>query len=331
MKALCVTANRELELRDIPLPKTAAPGHVLVDLAASAINHGDKTFLRMPNAAGSALATGEYDVWGASAAGRVVAIGAGVPEAYLGAQVAVYRSLKRTPQTLGLWCERAHVHAGTCLMLPEHVQAMDYCGSLVNVVTAYAFLEEMALEGHRGIIVTAGNSATGYAMAALVRERNIPAIFLVRNEEAREMLLRAGVEHVLVTAQGYNGPLAALAEELQTTAVFEGVGGALPGQLAPHLPMHSTMYFYGFLGGATSFSLTSMLFMTKNITLKRFSNFESSTVKDPQRLEQAKSMLANVIENPLFRTMLGARFTYAQIDGAMAYSGINGGKAILVP
>jgi len=125
--------------------------------------------------------------------------------------------------------------------------------------------------------------------------------------------------------------LAALAQELQTTAVFEGVGGALPGQLAPHLPMHSTIYFYGFLGSATPFSLTSMLFMTKNLTLKRFSNFESATVKDPQRLQQAKSMLTNVIDDPLFRTTLGARFTHAQIDEAMTYSGINGGKAILVP
>jgi len=331
MKALCVNASRELQLRDIPLPQTADPEHVLVELVGSAINHGDKTFLRMPGIAGTALSASEYDVWGASAAGRIVAVGAGVTEAYRGAQVAVYRSLKRTPQTLGLWSERAHVHVGTCLILPEHVQAIDYCGSLVNVMTAYAFLEEMTLDGHRGVIVTAGNSATGYAMAALVRERRIPAIFLVRNDAARETLRRAGVEHVLVTAEGYTERLAVLAAELQTTAVFEGVGGSLPGQLAPYLPMHSTIYLYGFLGGQEPFLLTSMLFMTKNLTLKRFSNFESATVKDPLRLEQAKSMLTNIIDDPLFRTTLGARFTYAQINDAMADSGMSGGKAILLP
>jgi NADPH:quinone reductase len=62
----------------------------------------------------------------------------------------------------------------------------DYCGSLVNVITAYAFLQEIAAEGHKGIIVTAGNSATGYALASLARKRNAPAIFLVRSVAAAE-------------------------------------------------------------------------------------------------------------------------------------------------
>lgn len=331
MKALCVTPSRELELRDIPRPEVAESGHVLVEIVASAINHGDKTFLRMPGVAGSASAASEFDVWGASAAGRVLAVGAGVPASYLGAQVAVYRSIRRTPRTLGLWSERAHVHFASCLIIPEQVQAMDYCGSLVNVLTAYAFLEQMTLEGHRGVIITAGNSATGYAMAALVQKRGIPAIFLVRNEAARVALLRAGVEHVLVTEGGYGEELAALAEQLHATAVFEGVGGALPGQIAAYLPMNSTIYFYGFLGGPAPFALTSALFMTKNLSLKRFSNFESATVRDEQRLQEAKSMLAEIISDPLFRTTLGATFTFAQVDDAMAYAGVDGAKAILVP
>ena len=77
MKAICVTPGRELEVRDIPAPSAPAPGHVLIDMDASAINHGDKTFLRMPTAAGNAFSLGQHDVWGASGAGRVVAVGAG--------------------------------------------------------------------------------------------------------------------------------------------------------------------------------------------------------------------------------------------------------------
>ena len=41
MKAICVTPGRALEVRDIPRPEEAAPGHVLVEMIASAINHGD--------------------------------------------------------------------------------------------------------------------------------------------------------------------------------------------------------------------------------------------------------------------------------------------------
>lgn len=330
MKAICVTPERELEVRDIPTPDTPAPGHVLIDMDASAINHGDKTFLRMPMAAGKSLALGQHGVWGASGAGRVVAVGAGVPEEYTGKQVAVYRSLDRSPESVGLWCERAHVPYTACLILPDHVRTRDYCGSLVNVMTTYAFLEEIASAGHKGVIVTAGNSATGYALASLARSRNIPAILLVRTTAARDALSRLGVEHVIVTTEGFNERLRVLSIELEATAVFDGVGGDLLTSIAPDLPMNSTIYFYGFLGGAAPFSIQSVLFMMKNLRMKRFSNFESRTVKERAKLVAALKTLEGVIDDPMFTTRIGKEFHRDQIDLAMAYESADGAKAVLV-
>jgi NADPH:quinone reductase len=330
MKAICVTPTRDLEVRDIPTPNEPAPGHVLIDMEASAINHGDKTFLKVPAAAGNPLTLGHYDVWGASGAGRVVAVGAGVPVEYAGKQVAVYRSLSRSPETIGLWCERAHVPFTTSLILPEHGLARDYCGSLVNVMTAYAFLDEIAEAGHKGVVVTAGNSATGYALACLARRRNVPAIFLVRSEAAREELLHLGAEHVLVTDEGCVETLGGLAAELGATAVFDGVGGELTGTIAASLPMNSTVYFYGVLGGAGAVSIPSALFMMRNLTLRRFSNFESRTVKDQARLVAALKALEEVIEDSMFRTRVGKEFGFGEIELAMAYGVGGGSKAVLV-
>jgi len=139
--------------------------------------------------------------------------------------------------------------------LSDHVRPRDYCGSLVNVITAYALLQEIAGEGPEGIIVTAGNSATGCALASLARRRNVSAVFLVRST-AKEALQQQGAEHVIVTAEGdFENRLGVLADELGTTAVFDGVGGDLIGRIAPSLPMNSTIYFYGFLGGAVPVSL----------------------------------------------------------------------------
>ncbi|WP_144150252.1 alcohol dehydrogenase catalytic domain-containing protein [Paraburkholderia sp. BCC1885] len=331
MKAICVTPSRELEVRDIPMPAEAAPGHVLIDMEASAINHGDKTFLRMPNAAGNPFALGQHDVWGASGAGRVVAVGAGVSAHYAGKQVAVYRSLSRSPQSIGLWCERAQVPYTACLILPDQVHAKDYCGSLVNVMTAYAFLEEIGEAGHRGVIITAGNSATGYAMAALARSRKLPAIFIVRTDAARESLIRSGAQYVLVsTREGFTDALGKLSAELGTTAVFDGVGGDLAGKIAPCLPMNSTLYFYGFLDGATPVAIPTVLFMMKNLIMRRFSNFESRTVKEPAKLVAALTALESLIDDPLFTTKIGKTFSYDQIDQAMAYESREGAKAVLV-
>jgi len=330
MKAVCVTPERGLEVRDITGLHEAAAGHVLVDMAASAINHGDKTFLTMPMAASSAVTVRRDDVWGASGAGRVVAIGAGVPTHYMGKQVAIYRSLGKSPESVGLWCERAQVPYTSCLILPDHVRAKDYCGSLVNVVTAYAFLEEIAEAGHKGILVTAGNSATGRALAALARGRNVPAIFLVRTTAAAQALRLAGAEHVIVTDNDFTKQLGALSAELSTTAVFDGVGGDLPGTIAACLPINATIYFYGFLGGNSTFSISSVFFMMKNLTMKRFSNFESRTVKEEAKLTAMLTVLEELIDDPMFTTKIGKEFRYDQIALAMAYASHEGAKAVLV-
>jgi NADPH:quinone reductase len=109
VRALCVTDDRALELRDIPTPTEPPPGYLLVDIQTAAINHGDKTFLRNPAAAGNVPAVRLNEVWGASASGRVIAAGAGVPRAYESRPVAIYRSLQR-----GLPDEQQLLHHPLC-------------------------------------------------------------------------------------------------------------------------------------------------------------------------------------------------------------------------
>ncbi|ETN86616.1 alcohol dehydrogenase catalytic domain-containing protein [Paraburkholderia silvatlantica] len=332
MKAICVTPERALALRDIPAPNQPAPDHVLIDIEASAINHGDKIFLRMPAAAGNALAASQHDVWGVSAAGRVVAAGAGVPARYTGKRVAVYRSLNRSPDNIGLWCETAQVPYTSCLILPDDVGALDYSGSLVNVITAYAFLETIAEAGHRGVIATAGNSATGLALAALARQRGMPVILLVRNQATQADLLRQRAQYVLVTTEeDFADTLSKLSTELGATAVFDGVGGGLTSQIAAHLPIRSAIYIYGTMGGPGALTVSAPLFLMKDLSMQRFSNFESRTVREPEKLTAALSALESVIADPVFRTRAGRVFCFDQIEEAMAFEAADGGKAILVP
>ena len=79
MNGLCVTENGGLELRRVPLPTEAAPGHLLIRVIASGINGGDKAFLSMAKVPGT-IAMSRHEIWGVSLAGEVVAVGAGVPE-----------------------------------------------------------------------------------------------------------------------------------------------------------------------------------------------------------------------------------------------------------
>jgi NADPH:quinone reductase len=331
MKALCVTESRKLEVREVPTPTEPPSGHILVEIVASGVNHGDKAFLSRP-AMTSGLNTSLHDIWGVSASGRVRAIGNDVPAEFADKNVALYRSLTPSPHIVGVWSEQAVVPYTSAVILPESVAVEDYCGSLVNAMTGYAFLEEIVSDGHQGVIATAGASATGLAIAAIARRKKIPFLALVRSEKSREQLRGFGVDHVLsIETEDFESRFGKLAAELGTTAVFDGIGGELTNRIAPHLPVNSTVSFYGFLGGATPISIPSALFLAKSLVMKGFSNFNSKTVKDPQKLRAAQTALAEMIADPMFRTRRGKAFGLDQIEEAIAYEAKPGAKAILTP
>ena len=331
MQAVVVTPSRELEVREVSTPSAAPDGHLLVEIDSAAINHGDKFFLKMP-ASALGLNGSKDGIWGASAAGRVLAAGDGAAADYVGKNVAIYRSLTPSAEIIGLWSERAVVPVTSCVILPEELSMAEYSGSLVNAITAHAFLEEIASEGRAGVIVTGGRSATGLALGALARRKSISVLFLVRSARAAEALRGLGFEHALVTSDaGFDSDFERLAAELNTTAVFDGVGGEIVSRIAPRLPRNSTVWFYGLLAGAMPVAVASGVFMAKNLTMKPFSNFASATVRDSAKLQKALSYLHEMIADPLFRTKVGRTFRLDEIREAMAYETAPGAKAVLLP
>ena len=330
MKAICVVRERELEVREIPQPAAPADEHLLVEIEACAINPGDKYFLANP-AERAAFPT-DNDVWGASGVGRVVGVGKNVPSNFKDKRVAIYRSLVRTPETMGLWCEIAQVPYLSCVILPDNVEALDYAGSLVNVMTAFAFLKQIEDDGHKGVITTAGSSATGRALLELARVKNIPAIALCRTSSQKEELTKLGFSGSLVSSEeGFESAFQTLARELGTTAVFEGVGGEIVTRIAPLVPMNTTFYFYGFLAGPQAFSLPSILMMQKGLVMRSFSNFMTRTVQDRNLLTASMTELSGVIDSPSFHTKIAKQVKFDEIQDAIKFQGVNGAKCLLIP
>jgi NADPH:quinone reductase len=77
-------------------------------------------------------------------------------------------------------------------------------------------------------------------------------------------------------------------------------------------------------------SLSTMQFMAKNLVMKRFSNFESPTVKHSKRLEAALTELQGQIADPLFQTRVGEKFAFDRIEAAMRFEAVPGAKAVLI-
>lgn len=141
-----------------------------------------------------------------------------------------------------------------------------------------------------------------------------------------------GLEHVIATdSEGFEDKLGQLAETLGATAVFDGLGSALINRIAPHVPVSTEVYIYGTLDASVPVTIASRLFLRRNLAVKRFSNFNSATAKNPARLTAAMAELRDVIADPLFVTRIGRAFRFEEIDAAMAYRGAFRARAILIP
>ncbi|MDP9076931.1 MAG: zinc-binding dehydrogenase [Bacteroidota bacterium] len=324
-----ILSNKAVKLQQVPQPIKAEPEHLLVKMSACAINPGDKAFISRPLPAGAVH--GLYNVYGVSGVGTVIGAGAGVPNDYAGKNVVIYRSLKTSPHILGTWSEYAQVHFLNCVTLPDDVNMDEYSGSLVNIITPYAFLKQIREEGHKGIISTAGNSATGIAMLGICLAYNFPLISIARTEKGKEELQALGAEHVLAQSEAaFQQHLNEVAELLSATAIFDGVGGSILNEMIDIIPNNSTIYSYGYLGGATSLSLHTSVLM-RGITLRGFGNFRSKTVQDPQLLKIALKDIGGMIHQPHFKTKIGKEFRLEEINEALAYTSEDGAKAILRP
>ena len=331
MKAISVTPERKLIVREIPGPDAPPAGHVVLRTEACTINPGDKFFLNAPS-----LLPGmqkKHDVWGASGAGKVVAVGAGVPEEWMGRSLAVYRSLAPTDDTVGTWSAFMVMPVGCCALIPEGLEARDYSGSLVNVITAYAFAKQAQADGHRGVLITAGTSATGVALAGIATKLGLPTVSVVREEEGRRELHELGIGEVLAQSDpGFDADVQAALERLSATAVFDGVGGALLTRLVPRLAQGSTIYSYGYLGGYdTPLQIPTRLLLTKGLTVRGFSNFASPTVRDPKNLEAALRHIGELLALPPCKTPVGRTYAFEDIDEAIAAVGKGKGKPVLLP
>jgi NADPH:quinone reductase len=329
MDAICIRPNEGVRLEQVPRPENPAAGHLIIKMNSSAINPGDKAFITRPLPPGSV--TSLYNVYGASGAGKVIAIGEGVPANYPGKNVSLYRSLYPSTSLVGAWSEYTQIPYLACAILPENANPINYSGTVLNMMTPYAFFKQVFTEGYKGIINTGGTSATGIAMVGLSLVYKFPLVSIVRNEEGKKRLEGLGAEHVVVEDEHLAGQLREIAGKLEATAVFDGVGGSILNKIIGSIPNGSTIYSYGYLGDNVPLTTSMMALASKSISIRPFANFRTATVQNRESLQNAMQEFADIIDMPHFKTPIGKTFKLSEINEALAFSDGKGGKAILTP
>jgi NADPH:quinone reductase len=230
-----------LRVEQRPVPK---PGkdEVLVKVAASPINPSDLAFL-----------DGQYGfknpppvVPGGEGSGTVVAVGPGMAGRYfLGKRVACLSQGKGS----GMWAEYVVTSAkGGALPLHRSVSLEQGALSMINPLTACAFLELAKEGGHKAIVLTAAASALGQMVNRLGRSQGIQVINVVRRDAQVELLKEQGATVVLNSSEAdFDQQLHDACHQLDAHLAFDAVAGPMTRQLLDALPEHSKVTVYSCL------------------------------------------------------------------------------------
>ncbi len=156
----------------------------------------------------------------------------------------------------------------TSLPLAKNVTLEQGSMTMVNPLTALAFMQ-IAHEGHhKAIVSTAAASALGKMLLKLGLQDKLPIIHIVRRAEQVAQLRSLGAQHVLnSTDADFDTALKSLTRELKATLAFDAVAGDLTGRVLAAMPRNSEIVVYGALSeSAVTFDPAAFIFQNKRVT-----------------------------------------------------------------
>jgi NADPH2:quinone reductase len=253
----------ELVVRETGVPEPG-PGEVLVKISAAPVNPSD--LARILNAeAGSNL---PVFIPGLEGSGRVVAAGKGIlPHLWLGKRVACASDY----HTSGTWAEYMVTKAGNCFPLSGRVSDEQGAMTLVNPLTALAFIETVKRGKHRAFINNAASSALGRIVEMLAKKNHIHVINIVRNREQAAKLMQQGSEHVLnSTDSSFLESLGSLSRDLGATVLFDSVCSRQLEEMCDVLPYGSKIVIYGNISREKQVMFNPQTLIINNIKISAF-------------------------------------------------------------
>jgi len=311
-----------LVVREVEIPKPG-PGEVLVKIAAAPINPSDLARVRNMDT--------DLDTFipGLEGSGTVVAAGKGLlPRLWLGKRVACTHHGIR-----GTWAEYMVTSAAMCFPLKSKVSFEQGSMTLVNPLTALAFLEIAEAGKHKAIINNAAASALGRMVELLATKKGIPVINLVRTDEHAKALIQKGSKHVLNTSDSsFIENLSQLSNELHATLMFDSVCGKELPYIMEVLPPNSSVYIYGNLTSAENIYVNPRSLIDNNITVSGFflgrRAGENGLIKNMKNLRKVGTLMSSDLT-----IKIQGRFTLDRAQEAVDtyLNNMSAGKVLLVP
>ena len=304
---------------DRPEP-VAAPGHVVVEIAAAGVN-----FMDIGVRQGMAWTeTANPKVLGVEGAGRVVALGEGVRDFAIGDRVAwVYAP--------GSYAERLSIPTDALVAIPDGVDDRTAAAVMMQGLTASHFATDFyPVQPGDTALVHAAAGGLGLLLTQIIRMRGGRVIGRVSSEAKVAAAKEAGAEHVVVDAKGeFADAVLALTGGEGVNVVYDGSGPAtFQGSLAA-LKRSGTFCWYGpVLGGPGPLDIMSL---PKSIKLG-YAVF-SDHIHTPALFRAHAQQLFRWIGEGALKVKIGN--VYPLADAAAAHAAMERrettGKLLLIP
>jgi len=322
MKAIVMNGIGGTDVMDYvgrPEP-VAAPGHVVVEIAAAGVN-----FMDIGVRQGMAWTeTANPKVLGVEGAGRVIALGEGVRDFAIGDRVAwVYAP--------GSYAERLSIAADALVAIPDGIDDRTAAAVMMQGLTASHFATDFYLvQPGDTALVHAAAGGLGLLLTQIVRMRGGRVIGRVSSEAKVAAAKEAGAGHVVVDAKGeFADAVLALTGGEGVNVVYDGSGPAtFQGSLAA-LKRSGTFCWYGpVLGGPGPLDIMSL---PKSIKLG-YAVF-SDHIHSPALFRAHAQQLFRWIEEGALKVRIGN--VYPLADAAAAHAAMERrettGKLLLIP
>lgn len=186
MHAIVVGRAPEHSLRweEVSEPEPPPAGHVLVEVAATAVNRADL----LQRAGRYPPPPGASDILGLEIAGRIGALGPGVAEWSAGDRVCAI-----VPG--GAYAERCPVPAGSLMRVPERLSLAEAAAVPEAFLTAYVNLfQEAELRAGESVLIHGGASGVGTAAIQLAACAGARVAVTARDERKLAVCRRLGAE-----------------------------------------------------------------------------------------------------------------------------------------
>jgi NADPH2:quinone reductase len=227
-----------LELAEVLEPGPPGPGEVVVKIAAIGVNFADTERRR------GIYATPPLPwIPGREAAGVVVAAGAGVDRALVGARVAYF-----APGASGSYAEMATVPAGALFHFATELP-FDLMAALpLQGLTAHGVLSLAAMRPGQVALVLAAAGGVGQILVQLARRAGARVIGVVSTAEKARAVAALGAE-VIPGYDGFAEAARSLTSGRGVDVVFDSVGLVTQGESLAALARHGQLIYYGDASG----------------------------------------------------------------------------------